>query len=102
MSFVNAPGIPDPSIAFVAQRGQPRPADPAGAPAARLEVDRLTWTTSLRRSTTFEPERGVAALVEGEQVALFRTFDGALYAIGNQDPFTGAFVLSRGIVGTQG
>ena len=49
-----------------------------------------------------EPERGVAALVQGEQVALFRTFDGALYAIGNQDPFTGAFVLSRGIVGTRG
>jgi nitrite reductase (NADH) small subunit len=35
-------------------------------------------------------------------VALFRTFDGALYAIGNQDPFTGAFVLSRGIVGSRG
>ena len=49
-----------------------------------------------------EPERGVAALVQGEQVALFRTFDGALYAIGNQDPFTGAFVLSRGIVGSRG
>ena len=27
VSFVNAPGTPDPSIAFVAQRGQPRPAD---------------------------------------------------------------------------
>ena len=31
-----------------------------------------------------------------------RAFDGTLYAIGNQDPFTGAFVLSRGIVGTKG
>jgi len=49
-----------------------------------------------------EPERGVAALVQGEQVAVFRTFDGALYAIGNQDPFSGAFVLSRGIVGSRG
>ncbi len=48
------------------------------------------------------PERGVAALVDGQQVALFRTFDGMLYAIGNQDPFSGAFVLSRGIVGTSG
>jgi nitrite reductase (NADH) small subunit len=48
------------------------------------------------------PERGVAALVGGEQVALFRAFDGTLYAIGNQDPFTGAFVMSRGIVGTKG
>jgi nitrite reductase (NADH) large subunit len=26
VSFVNAPGVPDPSIAFVSQRGQPRPA----------------------------------------------------------------------------
>ena len=25
VSFVNAPGTPDPSIAFVSQRGQPRP-----------------------------------------------------------------------------
>ena len=48
------------------------------------------------------PERGVAALLGGEQVALFRAFDDTLYAIGNQDPFTGAFVLSRGIVGTRG
>ncbi len=45
------------------------------------------------------PERGVAALVGGRQVAVFRTFDGALYAIGNIDPFNGAAVLSRGIVG---
>lgn len=29
-------------------------------------------------------------------------FDGTLHAIGNQDPFTGAFVLSRGIVGSRG
>jgi len=48
------------------------------------------------------PERGVAALVDGEQVALFRTFDGMLHAIGNRDPFSGAFVLSRGIVGSAG
>jgi nitrite reductase (NADH) small subunit len=48
------------------------------------------------------PERGVAALVAGVQVAIFRTFDDVLYAVANQDPFTGAFVLSRGIVGTRG
>ena len=54
------------------------------------------------RYDDLQPERGVAALVKGEQVALFRAFDGTLYAIGNQDPFTGAFVLSRGIVGTRG
>lgn len=49
-----------------------------------------------------QPERGVAALVGGVQVALFRTFDGGLYAIGNRDPIAGAHVLSRGIVGTRG
>jgi nitrite reductase (NADH) small subunit len=49
-----------------------------------------------------EPERGVAALVDGEQVALFRTFDGMLHAIGNRDPFSGAYLLCRGIVGSQG
>ncbi len=48
------------------------------------------------------PERGVAALVAGEQVAVFRTYDGSLYAIGNLDPFSGVNVLSRGIVGTRG
>jgi nitrite reductase (NADH) small subunit len=49
-----------------------------------------------------QPERGVAALIGNLQVALFRTFDGAVHIIGNQDPFTGAFVLSRGIVGSRG
>ncbi|MBK5306942.1 MAG: nitrite reductase small subunit NirD [Frankiaceae bacterium] len=44
-------------------------------------------------------ERGVCALVDGHQVALFRTGDGELYAVDNRDPFSGAMVLSRGIVG---
>jgi assimilatory nitrate reductase catalytic subunit len=41
---------------------------------------------------------GVCALVAGEQVAIFRVEDD-VYAVGNQDPFSGANVLSRGIVG---
>lgn len=49
-----------------------------------------------------EPERGVAALLGGLQVAIFRLHDGQLYAIGNQDPIAGAYVMSRGIVGTRG
>lgn len=48
------------------------------------------------------PERGVTALIGNVQVAVFRTFDGALCAVGNRDPFTGAYVLSRGIVGSRG
>ncbi|MFI6519465.1 nitrite reductase small subunit NirD [Spirillospora sp. NPDC050679] len=48
------------------------------------------------------PERGACAMVEGVQVAVFRTFDGALHAVGNLDPFSGAQVISRGIQGTRG
>lgn len=47
-------------------------------------------------------ERGVAALVDGVQIAIFRTFDGALHAVGNHDPFSGANVIARGIVGSRG
>lgn len=47
-------------------------------------------------------ERGVAALLDGVQIAIFRTFDGALYAVGNRDPFSGANVIARGIVGSRG
>jgi len=47
------------------------------------------------------PERAVAALVDGVQVAIVRTFDGVVHAVGNIDPFTGAAVISRGIVGTR-
>ena len=47
-------------------------------------------------------ERGAAALVGGHQVALFRTFDDAVYAVQQLDPYSGAYVVSRGIVGTRG
>lgn len=46
-------------------------------------------------------ESGVAALVDGEAVAVFRTYDDELYALSNFDPFGRASVLSRGIVGTR-
>ncbi|MGB8403055.1 MAG: nitrite reductase small subunit NirD [Mycobacterium sp.] len=46
------------------------------------------------------PGRGVGVLMpDGSQVALFRLHDGSLYAVGNIDPFSGAAVMSRGIVG---
>jgi nitrite reductase (NADH) small subunit len=51
------------------------------------------------------PERGVAALVDGEQVAIFCVASGAgrqVYAIDHHDPFSGANVLARGIVGSAG
>jgi len=46
------------------------------------------------------PNRGAAALLEGnEQVAIFRSSTDEVYALSNIDPFSGAAVLSRGIVG---
>ncbi|WP_329787687.1 nitrite reductase small subunit NirD [Lentzea sp. DG1S-22] len=49
------------------------------------------------------PEQGVAALLpDGSQVAVFLTADGTLHALDNVDPFSGAAVLSRGIVGDRG
>lgn len=49
-----------------------------------------------------EVERGSAALLDnGLQVALFRVHDGSVHAVHNQDPFTGAYVISRGIVGSR-
>ncbi|MCP3012538.1 nitrite reductase small subunit NirD [Nocardiopsis dassonvillei] len=45
-------------------------------------------------------EDGVAVLLpDGRQVAVFRTRDQHLYAVDNIDPYTGAAVISRGIVG---
>jgi nitrite reductase (NADH) small subunit len=47
------------------------------------------------------PGRGVAALLpDGRQVALFKDRAGRAYAIDNRDPFTGAQVLSRGLLGS--
>lgn len=46
------------------------------------------------------PNTGVTALIETEQVAIFRIGQTEeVYAVGNFDPFSKAFVMSRGIVG---
>ncbi|MEN2419087.1 nitrite reductase small subunit NirD [Streptomyces rimosus] len=51
--------------------------------------------------STLVPGRGVAALLpDGTQAALFLDRTGHPYAIDNRDPFTGAYVLSRGLTGT--
>jgi nitrite reductase (NADH) small subunit len=46
--------------------------------------------------------RGVAALIQGGAVAIFRVGDDGLYAIDHIDPFTRAPVLARGLVGDEG
>lgn len=48
-------------------------------------------------------DRGVCVLVDGRQIALFRVSPGdRVFAISNFDPFSSAYVLSRGIVGSRG
>ena len=56
------------------------------------------------RIDQLEQGRGVAAIIAGVQIALFRVFDPVrgvdeFFAIDNWDPFSDANVLARGIVG---
>jgi nitrite reductase (NADH) small subunit len=61
--------------------------------------DDPVWTTACGYDRLV-PFRGVGVLLpDGTQVALFRLDDGSLRAVGNIDPFSGAAVMSRGIVG---
>ncbi len=63
----------------------------------RLEDD---WFTVCEASR-LTPGRGMAALLpDGRQVALFVDRSGRAYAIDNRDPFAGAQVLSRGLLGS--
>ncbi|MFK4760078.1 nitrite reductase small subunit NirD [Microbacterium sp. ZW T5_45] len=67
----------------------------------------LTSSTMLRRVrvcalSDLEVERGRAALIGAEQVALFLLADGSVHAVSNYDPYSRANVMSRGIVGSRG
>jgi nitrite reductase (NADH) small subunit len=49
------------------------------------------------------PDRGAAAMIGVRQVALFRlSGDDVIYAIAHHDPYSGANVMARGLVGTRG
>ena len=49
------------------------------------------------------PDRGAAALVAGHQVALFRLREtDEVLAVDHRDPFSGANVIARGLVGSRG
>ncbi|MEW1719838.1 nitrite reductase small subunit NirD [Streptomyces sp. NPDC093109] len=51
--------------------------------------------------SSLTPGRGVAALLPGgRQVAVFLDRAGRPYALSNRDPFSGAYVLSRGLTGS--
>ena len=61
-------------------------------------TESMTWV-NICEVSRIVPDTGVRALVNGRQVAVFRLACGALHALDNFDPFSGANVLSRGIVG---
>ncbi|MFZ1177597.1 MAG: nitrite reductase small subunit NirD [Mycobacterium sp.] len=64
--------------------------------------DIQVWTSACAYDHLI-PGRGVGVLLDnGTQAALFRLDDGSVHAVGNVDPFSGAAVLSRGIVGDRG
>lgn len=64
-------------------------------------LERTSIDTVVCRLDQIRKESGVTALVAGEAVAVFRTYDDEVFALSNFDPFGRASVLSRGIVGTK-
>ncbi|WP_129647274.1 nitrite reductase small subunit NirD [Peristeroidobacter agariperforans] len=56
-----------------------------------------TWSSACSFDDLL-PDSGVAALIDGRQIAIFRVGD-AIYALDNYDPHSEANVLSRGLVG---
>ncbi|WP_028050317.1 nitrite reductase small subunit NirD [Cellulomonas sp. URHD0024] len=68
---------------------------------APVQADVAGWTVVCRLSD-LAPERGAAALLaDGDQVALFRLVDDRVFAVQQHDPFSDAYVISRGIVGSR-
>jgi nitrite reductase (NADH) small subunit len=86
------------------EEGEPM-TDPGTAAARVPEAP----STSLRedwqpvcRLVELEVDRGATALVHGQALAVFRTHDDQVYALGNHDPYAHASGLARGIVGVRG
>ena len=63
--------------------------------------DPIEWQPVCRLAE-LDIERGVAALVHGQSVAIFRTSEDTVYAVANHDPFDRHATLARGIVGVTG
>lgn len=68
--------------------------------AAMVRIETGTGWVPVCSPELLEPGRAVVALLpDGAQAAVFRVRGGALHAIGNIDPFTGAGVLAHGLTG---
>ena len=70
------------------------------APAAPSPAPTAQWVP-LCAVDDLEPERGRAALVGETQIALFLLHSGRVHAVSHRDPYSGAHVIARGIVGTR-
>ena len=69
------------------------------ASSTTVGADAMNWV-SVCDLDAIAPNTGVNALIGTEQVAIFRIGEtDEVYATGNFDPFSKAFVMSRGIVG---
>lgn len=67
-----------------------------------MTAETTTWVP-VCEAGALAPASGAAALLPGgSQVAVFRDLAGTCYALSNLDPFSGAHVLARGIVGDRG
>jgi nitrite reductase (NADH) small subunit len=73
-----------------------------GVPAPHEERDLAGEWTDVCALEDIVPQTGVCALLGRKQVAVFRVGADELFALSNFDPFSKAFVLSRGIVGDRG
>lgn len=63
------------------------------------EMNELNWI-EVCALDDITPNTGVGALIDNQQIAIFRVgSEKRVYALSNQDPFSKAFVMSRGIVG---
>lgn len=63
------------------------------------DANSINWVTVCALDA-IAPNTGVNALIGTEQVAIFRIgLTDEVYATGNFDPFSKAFVMSRGILG---
>jgi nitrite reductase (NADH) small subunit len=90
------------SAAMPETRGSVIPFPHANVPANDAQETPGSWieVCALEELT---PASGVAALISGRQIAIVRIGDGdEVYAVGNFDPFSNAFVIARGIVGDRG
>lgn len=59
----------------------------------------MSWV-SIGPLAALPKERAVPARVGQDQVALVRLDDDSVHAVGNLDPYSGAQVMARGIVGS--